>query len=120
MVTEMGIIEVAAAEEGKEEMLDTSSLAWFSEKHCLLIAMSEGSFSEPLISDLLLVAVIAAVVVTVAAVAVDVVVVVVVVAVVVIVLLFGGGVGDCAEIIILFGWFGLISLSSPPSSLASC
>ena len=28
-------------------------IAWFSEKHCLLNAMSEGSFSVALISDLL-------------------------------------------------------------------
>lgn len=107
----MGIIGVA---EGKEELLD--SLAWFSEKHCLLIAMSEGSFSEPLISDLLLVAVIAAAaavaVVAVAAVAVDVVAVVVVVLVAVVF----GGVGVCAAIL---ASSGLISLSSP-SSLASC
>ena len=33
-------------------------MAWFSEKHCLFIAMSEGSLSHALISDLLLVGVV--------------------------------------------------------------
>lgn len=45
VVVVVGIVEVAC-------------FAWFSEKHCLLIAMSEGSPSAALISDLLPVAVV--------------------------------------------------------------
>lgn len=39
-------------------IVDVACFAWFSEKHCLLIAMSEGSPSAALISDLLPVAVV--------------------------------------------------------------
>ena len=63
-------------------------MAWFSEKHCLFIAMSEGSLSHALISDLLPVGVVVVnivVVVVVGVVVVDAVVVPVVV-----------GVGVCA------------------------
>lgn len=82
------------------------SLAWFSEKHCLLMARSEGSFSLALISDLLP----DGMVVVVAAGADDPVVVVV-------------GVGVCASpllLLLLLACF--LSLSSAPgsSSLDSC
>lgn len=39
-------------------IVEVACFAWFSEKHCLLIAMSEGSPSAALISDLLPVAVV--------------------------------------------------------------
>lgn len=84
-------------------------LAWFSEKHCLFIAMSEGSLSHALISDLLPVGVVVVnivVVVVVGVVVVDAVVVPVVV-----------GVGVCAIRPLLLSF----SLSSDASSsFVSC
>jgi hypothetical protein len=83
--------------------------AWFSEKHCLFIAMSEGSLSDTLISDLLPVGVVVVNIVVVGGVVVVVVDAVGVVAAVVV------GVGVCARPLLLF------SLSSEPSSsLFSC
>ncbi|KAJ6304929.1 hypothetical protein OIU76_002209 [Salix suchowensis] len=82
------------------------SLAWFSEKHCLLMARSEGSFSLALISDLLP----DGVLVVVAAGADDPVAVVV-------------GVGVCASPLLVLLVAGFLSLSSGPggsSSLDSC
>ena len=78
--------------------------AWFSEKHCLLIEMSEGSFSMALISDLLPAGVV--VVGVDAAVAPAVV----------------EGVDVCALLLLLLLLFGFLSLSllSPSSSLLSC
>ena len=104
---EIDIIEVEVAEE-------QLFFAWFSEKHCLLIAKNEGSFSESLISDLLPVAVIAAAAVVSVAVAVVAVVVAAVEDGVVVVVALG--VGVCAMLLPLL-WLG--SLSSA-SSLASC
>lgn len=112
--------------------------AWFSEKHCLLIAKNEGSFSVSLISDLLPVAVnvvvddaVAVVVAGVAAVgavsAAAAIVVVVVDGVVVVVVvgeLVGLDIGVCAVLLLLLLVLeflgGLVSVSSSPSSLASC
>ena len=81
--------------------------AWFSEKHCLLIEMSEGSFSMALISDLLPAGV---VVVAVVVVGVD--------AAVAAAPAVVEGVDVCASLL-LFGFLSL-SLLSPSSSLASC
>ena len=109
---EIDIIEVEVAEE-------QLFFAWFSEKHCLLIAKNEGSFSESLISDLLPVAVIAAAAAAAAAVvSVAVAVVAVLVAAVEdgVVEVVALGVGVCAMLLPLL-WLG--SLSSA-SSLASC
>ena len=101
----MGVIMVV------EEVVE--SLAWLSEKHCLLMARSEGSLSLALISDLLPDGMVVAVgAVVVAAGADDPVVVVV-------------GVGVCASpllLLLLLLLVGFLSLSSAPgsSSLASC
>lgn len=43
----VGVVELAIMGVG------IACFAWFSEKHCLLIARSEGSLSEAFISDLL-------------------------------------------------------------------
>lgn len=91
-------------------VLGCCCFAWFSEKHCLFIAMSEGSLSHALISDLLPVGVvvvnIVVVVVVVGVVVVDAVVVPVVV-----------GVGVCAIRPLLLSF----SLSSgESSSFVSC
>lgn len=84
-------------------------LAWFSEKHCLLIAISEGSLSDALTSDLLPVGVVVAVVVVAVAgpvvdagVAADAV-----------------GVGVCARPL-LFGFLSPSLSSVPSSSFVSC
>jgi len=44
-------------------VVELACFAWFSEKHCLLIAISEGSLSDALTSDLLPVGVVVAIVV---------------------------------------------------------
>ena len=97
----MGVIMVVVVVVVVEE--EVESFVWFSEKHCLLIARSEGSFSLALISDLFP----DSMVVAVAAGAEDPVVVVV-------------GVGVCATPLLLLACF--LSLSSAPgsSSLDSC
>lgn len=92
-------------------VVELACFAWFSEKHCLLIAMSEGSLSGALTSDLLpvgvVVVIVAAGVVVVAGPVVDAGVAAVV------------GVGVCARLLLF--WLFSPSLSSDASSsLLSC
>lgn len=94
-------------------VLGVHCFAWFSEKHCLLIAMSDGSFSMALISDLLPAGVVVVVAVVVV-VGVDAAVAAAASAVV-------EGVDVCALLLLLLLLFGFLSLSlSVSPSLVSC